>query len=80
MNKSDKFYRKQRTIEEKYEIIKYFESIEHKGCGSKEETRKKFDLKSIFSLNTILSQKDEVVRLHETNQSVISRVRLKMCR
>ena len=61
---------KYRTEEgrEKHEIIKYYESIEHQGRGSKEETRKKFDLISISSLNTILSQKDEVVRLHETNQ------------
>ncbi len=62
MSKCVKFKRKQRTIEEKYEII------EHQGRGSKEETRKKFDLISISSLNTIMSQKDEVVRLHETNQ------------
>jgi hypothetical protein len=76
MSKCVKFKRKQRTLEEKYEIIKYYESIEHQGRGSKEETRKKFDLISISSLNTILSQKDEVERLHETNQSMISRVRL----
>ena len=29
MSKCVKFKRKQRTIEEKYEIIKYYESIEH---------------------------------------------------
>jgi len=33
----------------KYEIIKYYESIEYKGRGAKEETRKKFDLASISS-------------------------------
>ncbi len=34
MSKCVKFKRKQRTIEEKYEIIKYYESIEHQGRGS----------------------------------------------
>jgi len=53
MSKSDKFKCKQRTIEDKNEIIKYYESINYNGRGSKEETRKKFDLISIYS-NTIL--------------------------
>jgi hypothetical protein len=33
MSKCVKFKRKQRTIEEKHEIIKYYESIEHQGRG-----------------------------------------------
>ena len=49
MSKCVKFKRKQRTIEEKYEII------EHQGRGSKEETRKKFYLISISSLKKMKS-------------------------
>jgi hypothetical protein len=37
-------------------------SIESKGRGAKEETRRKFDLATVSSLNTILSQKDEIIR------------------
>jgi len=37
--------RKQRFIDDKYELIRFYESIESKGRGAKEETRKKFDFK-----------------------------------
>jgi len=63
--------RKQRTIDEKYEIIKYYESIEYKGRGAKEET-KKFYLATISSLCTILSQREEVIRLYESNQATFN--------
>jgi len=68
--------RKQRSIDDKYEIIMFYLSIESKGRGAKEETRRKFNLASISSLNTILSQKDEIIRSHESNQTSSKRVRL----
>ena len=68
--------RKQRTIEEKYEIIKFFESIESQGRGAKEITRKRFEISTISSLNVILKNRDDILRLHESNQFGNSRVRL----
>jgi hypothetical protein len=47
---------------EKYEIIKFYESIVHKGRGVKEETTKKFNLASLSTLNTILENKEETIR------------------
>jgi hypothetical protein len=49
----------------------FYLSIESKGRGAKEETRRKFDLATVSSLNTILSQKDEIIRLYETNQDAL---------
>ncbi len=40
------------------------------------ETRKKFDLATISSLCTILNQKEEIIRLYETNEATAKRVRL----
>ena len=54
----------------------FYLSIESKGRGAKEETRRKFDLATVSSLNTILSQKDEIIRFYETNQATSKRVRL----
>jgi hypothetical protein len=51
-------------------------SIESKGRGAKEETRRKFDLATVSSLNTILSQKDEIIRLYETNQATLYTINL----
>ena len=68
--------RQQRSVDEKYDIIKYYESIESKGRAVKEETRRKFNIVTISSLNAILNQKDEVVRIYESNKSSSKRVRL----
>ncbi len=72
INKNKKLtpQRKQRSIDDKYEIIMFYLSIESKGRCAKEETRRKFDLATVSSLNTILSQKDEIIRLYETNQAL----------
>ena len=43
-NKTDGPKRKQRTFDEKYEIIKYYEKIEKEGRGAKEKTRRKFEI------------------------------------
>ena len=54
----------------------FYLSIESKGRGAKEETRRKFDLATVSSLNTILSQKDEIIRLYETNQATLYTINL----
>lgn len=68
--------RKQRSIDEKYEIIKYYEMIESTGRGAKEKTRQEFNLPTISSLNTILHNRDDIMRIYESNQNVSTRVRL----
>jgi hypothetical protein len=42
--------------------MKFYESIVHKGRGVKEEARKKFNLVSLSTLNTILENKEETIR------------------
>ena len=86
MNEKYKEKRKQRTIEEKYEIIQFYESIENRGRGEKISTRKKFEISTVSSLlfsgisgisvNVILSHRDEIIRIYELNQLATSRVRL----
>ena len=63
--------RNTRTLEEKYKIIKYYESIEHIGRDAKKKTIDKFNLARHTTLNTILSQSDEIVSIYESNQASI---------
>ena len=60
--------RKKRTIKEKYLIIKYYESIKNQGRGAKEITRKKFEISTFSSLKVMISQRDDIFRLHESDQ------------
>ena len=71
-----KLTRSRKTIDIKYEIIKYFDSIEKTGRGAKAKVIAKFNLPRISSLNTILSQRNEIIRSFESNQSSTHRVRL----
>jgi len=75
-----KHTRSRKTIDIKYEIIKYYDSIEHTGRGAKAKTITMFNLPRISSLNTILSQRNEIIRLFESNKSSASRVRLTLGR
>ena len=79
-NKTDSPKLKQRTIDEKYEIIKYYEKIEKEGRGAKEKTRQKFEISTISSLNVILHHSEEIIRLYESNQSSSSRIRMSQSR
>ena len=76
MEKEKMLRRKQRSIDEKYEIIKFYEMIESTGRGAKEKTRQEFGLPTISSLNTILHSRDDIMRIYESNQNVSTRVRL----
>ena len=49
-----------KTIEEKYEIIKHYESIENTGRGAKSKTIEKFKLSRISTLNSILANRDDI--------------------
>jgi len=61
-------------------IIKYYESIEHTGRDAKKNTVDKFNLARHTTLNTILSQSDEIVSIYGTKQAGDSRKRLTKAR
>ena len=77
MNKEkEKLTRKGLSLEQKYFIIKDYESIEHTGRGAKKKIVDKFDLKRITTLNTILSQSDQIIAKYESNEANSNRKRL----
>lgn len=63
------------TINMKYEIIKNYESLNGKH-GAKEETRKKFELKTISSLDSILKLKESIINAYNENWCSAKRRRL----
>ena len=64
-----------RTIEEKYRIIKYFESLQKK--GAKTATIKQFNISAISTLDGIMTKKYEIIHSFEAGLASKNRKSLK---
>lgn len=75
---SRKRCRDSRTINEKYEIIQFYENLIKKKCkNAKSVCKDYFKLKQISTLNSILNKIDEIKEVYFENQSSEKRIRLK---
>jgi hypothetical protein len=76
-NRSEDSPRNQRSIEDKKNIIDFYNSIKG-NYGSKSATVQKFDLKYVSVLDKILTKETEINELLEQNQLDSKRKRLRM--
>jgi ferric iron reductase protein FhuF len=75
---TNKRKRESKSINEKYEIIRYYEDLlKKKEKNAKTNTVEHFKLKQISTLNTILTKADQIKDNYTENQSTETRKRFK---